>query len=173
MLALREARGFALSLGEVEQYVRRVYPHVASTVPVTDSVKLLEWRSALESELKQRPDLCELRVAVGGDVWALSAAAAQQEMRAQEAVKAQEAAKAQQKQQKQQAQQARKAQKMQQAQQALQALQAQEGAPAANQPQLNMQQPQQYHGQPPPSHAPHLPSDHQQPMPPPPKEPNP
>ena len=65
LLALREARGFALSLGEVEQYVRRVYPR--GEYGAGDGQRQASNGAPHSSPSKQRPG-CELRVAVGGDV---------------------------------------------------------------------------------------------------------
>ena len=48
--ALREADGHALSLGEIEAYIRRAYPHVASSTVGARAHKA--WRAALEAELR-------------------------------------------------------------------------------------------------------------------------
>ena len=85
--ALRETPNHCLSLGEIEQYIRRVYPHVAKGTLVSDGKACASWRAELEEELRKRPNVCVCRGRQPGErgvgeVWCLSqeaaAAAAQQ-----------------------------------------------------------------------------------------------
>ena len=74
--ALREAPGGILSLGEIEQFIKRAYPAVR--VSRNDASK---WRIELEAELRSRPAVCEPRQrtadqAGGGTAWALRETAA-------------------------------------------------------------------------------------------------
>ena len=73
--ALREAPGHVLSIGEIELWIRRAYPHVANTIVGARARKA--WCAALELELRGRPAVCvsrdRLRTEHGaGHVWYLS-----------------------------------------------------------------------------------------------------
>ena len=78
--ALREAQGHVLSLGEIEHFIRRAYPHVANTTVGARACKT--WRVALEAELRARPSVCTSRdrrtsELGSGPVWLLSGEIAQ------------------------------------------------------------------------------------------------